>query len=139
MVRLRYTLHTPVPVLDTGYIAQRELHHLSYLIIATAIATMQRKALKQVCLSLSGNGVWTLTCQLGKVTQWTNEKVFSGEKTQLSSEFTQFEKDIEIKKNGIERYVIYLSCLVSIVVHFPARHRGREVKRRGSTMILILD
>lgn len=41
--------------------------------------------------------------QLGKVTQWTNEKVFSGEKTQLSSEFTQFEKDIEIKKNGIER------------------------------------
>jgi endophilin-A len=41
--------------------------------------------------------------QLGKVTQWTNEKVFSGEKTQLSSEFTQFERDIEIKKNGIER------------------------------------
>jgi hypothetical protein len=40
------------------------------------------------------------------VTQWTNEKVFSGEKTQLSAEFTQFEKDVEIKKNGIERYVI---------------------------------
>ncbi|RXK36155.1 hypothetical protein M231_06560 [Tremella mesenterica] len=48
---------------------------------------MQRKALKQ----------------LGKVTQWTNEKVFSGEKTQLSSEFTEFERDVEVRKTGIER------------------------------------
>lgn len=29
--------------------------------------------------------------------------MFSGEKTQLSNEFSQFEKDIDIKKNGIER------------------------------------
>ncbi|WVR06357.1 hypothetical protein IAU60_003388 [Kwoniella sp. DSM 27419] len=48
---------------------------------------MQRKALKQ----------------LGKVTQWTNEKVFSGEKTQLSSEFQEFEKEIDVKRIGIER------------------------------------
>ncbi|WVQ96653.1 hypothetical protein IAU59_003759 [Kwoniella sp. CBS 9459] len=48
---------------------------------------MQRKALKQ----------------LGKVTQWTSEKVFSGEKTQLSSEFTDFEKEIHVRRTGIER------------------------------------
>nr|XP_018262413.1 uncharacterized protein I303_05430 [Kwoniella dejecticola CBS 10117]OBR84571.1 hypothetical protein I303_05430 [Kwoniella dejecticola CBS 10117] len=48
---------------------------------------MQRKALKQ----------------LGKVTQWTNEKVFSGEKTNLSSEFTDFEKEIDVRRIGIER------------------------------------
>ncbi|OCF33509.1 hypothetical protein I316_04930 [Kwoniella heveanensis BCC8398] len=48
---------------------------------------MQRKALKQ----------------LGKVTQWTSEKVFSGEKTQLSSEFTDFEKEIDVRRIGIER------------------------------------
>ncbi|WVW84639.1 hypothetical protein I302_106673 [Kwoniella bestiolae CBS 10118] len=48
---------------------------------------MQRKALKQ----------------LGKVTQWTNEKVFSGEKTNLSSEFTEFEKEIDVRRMGIER------------------------------------
>ncbi|WVQ83084.1 hypothetical protein IAT38_005222 [Cryptococcus sp. DSM 104549] len=48
---------------------------------------MQRKALKQ----------------LGKVTQWTSEKVFSGEKTQLSSEFLEFEKEIEVRRIGIER------------------------------------
>ncbi|WVF69151.1 hypothetical protein IAT40_003926 [Kwoniella sp. CBS 6097] len=48
---------------------------------------MQRKALKQ----------------LGKVTQWTSEKVFSGEKTQLSSEFTDFEKEIDVRRTGIER------------------------------------
>ncbi|WWC96074.1 hypothetical protein V866_002941 [Kwoniella sp. B9012] len=48
---------------------------------------MQRKALKQ----------------LGKVTQWTNEKVFSGEKTNLSSEFTEFEKEIDVRRIGIER------------------------------------
>ncbi|WWC88701.1 uncharacterized protein L201_003614 [Kwoniella dendrophila CBS 6074] len=48
---------------------------------------MQRKALKQ----------------LGKVTQWTNEKVFSGEKTSLSSEFTEFEKEIDVRRLGIER------------------------------------
>ncbi|WRT67809.1 uncharacterized protein IL334_004783 [Kwoniella shivajii] len=48
---------------------------------------MQRKALKQ----------------LGKVTQWTNEKVFSGEKTNLSSEFTDFEKEIDVRRLGIER------------------------------------
>jgi len=66
---------------------------------------MQRKALKQVCsLYHTSQGICA-NRQLGKVTQWTNEKVFSGEKTQLSSEFTQFERDIEIKKNGIERYV----------------------------------
>ncbi|RSH91134.1 hypothetical protein EHS25_010310 [Saitozyma podzolica] len=48
---------------------------------------MQRKALKQ----------------LGKVTQWTNEKVFSGEKTQFSSEFSEFEKDVDVHRKGIER------------------------------------
>ncbi|KAK8858604.1 hypothetical protein IAR55_002833 [Kwoniella newhampshirensis] len=48
---------------------------------------MQRKALKQ----------------LGKVTQWTSEKVFSGEKTQLSSDFLEFEKEIEVRRLGIER------------------------------------
>lgn len=48
---------------------------------------MQRRALKQ----------------LGKVTQWTNEKVFSGEKTQLSDDFTDFEKDIELRRLGVER------------------------------------
>ncbi|WVO12590.1 hypothetical protein L204_100195 [Cryptococcus depauperatus] len=48
---------------------------------------MQRKALKQ----------------LGKVTQWTSEKVFSGEKTQLSQEFLDFEQEIEIRGYGIER------------------------------------
>nr|XP_031864224.1 uncharacterized protein CI109_000136 [Kwoniella shandongensis]KAA5531296.1 hypothetical protein CI109_000136 [Kwoniella shandongensis] len=48
---------------------------------------MQRKALKQ----------------LGKVTQWTSEKVFSGEKTQLSTDFLEFEKEIEVRRLGIER------------------------------------
>ncbi|KAK4684883.1 hypothetical protein P7C73_g5282, partial [Tremellales sp. Uapishka_1] len=59
--------------------------------------------------------------QLGKVTQWTNEKVFnilhpimgytdhetqqvfSGEKTQLSEEFTEFEQAIDVRREGIER------------------------------------
>ncbi|KAI9632053.1 uncharacterized protein MKK02DRAFT_21407 [Dioszegia hungarica] len=49
---------------------------------------MQRKAMKQ----------------LGKVTQWTQEKkVFSGEKTQLSSEFQEFEREVDVKRVGIER------------------------------------
>ncbi|WOO77424.1 Meiotically up-regulated protein [Vanrija pseudolonga] len=48
---------------------------------------MQRKALKQ----------------LNKVTQWTNEKVFSGEKTQFSEEFTEFESEIDKLRLGIER------------------------------------
>lgn len=91
---------------------------------------MQRKALKQVRPTHPWSPDASLTSfKLGKVTQWTNEKVrylptnslfnpllagcdgmphadaqvFSGEKTQLSSEFTQFERDIDIKKNGIER------------------------------------
>ncbi|OXG42331.1 hypothetical protein C359_02348 [Cryptococcus neoformans Bt120] len=48
---------------------------------------MQRRALKQ----------------LNKVTQWTSEKVFSGEKTQLSPDFLEFEKEIEVRRIGIER------------------------------------
>ncbi|KAL7423092.1 hypothetical protein Q5752_002391 [Cryptotrichosporon argae] len=48
---------------------------------------MQRKALKQ----------------LNKVTQWTNEKVFLSEKTQFSSDFTDFEREVEPKRIGIER------------------------------------
>ncbi|WVQ73224.1 hypothetical protein IAR50_002790 [Cryptococcus sp. DSM 104548] len=48
---------------------------------------MQRKALKQ----------------LGKVTQWTSEKVFSGEKTNLSEQFLETEKEIEVRRIGIER------------------------------------
>ena len=89
---------TPVPVLPLGYRLQRNsnTYHPYHI-------KMQRKALKQVCyLYLISQGIYA-DRQLGKVTQWTNEKVFSGEKTQLSSEFTQFERDIEIKKNGIER------------------------------------
>ncbi|ORX40049.1 hypothetical protein BD324DRAFT_616079 [Kockovaella imperatae] len=48
---------------------------------------MQRKALKQ----------------LGKVTQWTNEKVFNSEKTALPAELQQLEREIDPKKLAIER------------------------------------
>ena len=37
------------------------------------------------------------------MTQWTSEKVFSGEKTELSREFTEFEREIDVKRLGIER------------------------------------
>lgn len=33
------------------------------------------------------------------------QKVFSGEKTQLSSEFQEFEREVDVKRVGIERYV----------------------------------
>jgi hypothetical protein len=32
-------------------------------------------------------------------------QVFSSEKTQLSGEFTEFEKDIDVRRIGIERWV----------------------------------
>ncbi|KAL1412851.1 hypothetical protein Q8F55_000600 [Vanrija albida] len=63
---------------------------------------MQRKALKQVRNTTSNTRI-KLTSQLNKVTQWTNEKVFSGEKTEFSEEFTEFEGEINKLRIGIER------------------------------------
>ena len=66
--------------------------------------------------------------QLGKVTQWTNEKVcadsgsscacyahfqvFSGEKTSLSDDFTEYEKEVDVRRIGIERCVHSTDFLV---------------------------
>jgi hypothetical protein len=36
--------------------------------------------------------------------------VFSGEKTQLSSEFQEFEREVDVKRIGIERYVPPTGC-----------------------------
>jgi endophilin-A len=38
------------------------------------------------------------------VIQWTGETFFKENKTELSAEFREFEKDVDIRKNGIERY-----------------------------------
>jgi hypothetical protein len=35
--------------------------------------------------------------------QWTGERFFKEGKTELSSEFVEYEKDIELRKKGIER------------------------------------
>lgn len=100
---------------------------------------MQRKALKQVSNDETANTVLSRDDddpprprsvrqqrngadeQLGKVTQWTNEKVsadsdsscacyvdfqvFSGEKTSLSDDFTEYEKEVDVRRIGIERCV----------------------------------
>lgn len=41
--------------------------------------------------------------QLDKLSQWTGEKFFSESKTELSDEFQEFERDIELRRQGIER------------------------------------
>ncbi|KAL5479072.1 hypothetical protein ACEPAI_2360 [Sanghuangporus weigelae] len=41
--------------------------------------------------------------QLGKLRQWAGEKISTREKTQPSSEFVDLEKEMETKKNGLDR------------------------------------
>ncbi|KAL5525396.1 hypothetical protein ACEPAF_9266 [Sanghuangporus sanghuang] len=41
--------------------------------------------------------------QLGKLRQWAGEKISTREKTQLSSEFVDLEKEMETRKNGLDR------------------------------------
>jgi hypothetical protein len=45
--------------------------------------------------------------------QWTGERFFKEGKTELSSEFVEYEKDIELRKKGIERWV---STLQSVTI-----------------------
>ena len=35
--------------------------------------------------------------------QWTGETFFKEGKTELSPEFREFEKEVELRKNGLER------------------------------------
>lgn len=37
--------------------------------------------------------------------QWTGERFFKEGKTELSSEFVEYEREIDLRKKGIERYV----------------------------------
>ncbi|BEI83042.1 hypothetical protein CcaverHIS002_0309100 [Cutaneotrichosporon cavernicola] len=90
---------------------------------------MQRKALKQ----------------LNKVTQWTNEKVFSGEKTEFSEDFAEFEAEIEPLKIGVERlhatsqaFYDHLSKLKPSADPHPPAGSGKDKMRVSEALGLVM-
>ncbi|GMK53954.1 hypothetical protein CspeluHIS016_0105400 [Cutaneotrichosporon spelunceum] len=90
---------------------------------------MQRKALKQ----------------LNKVTQWTNEKVFSGEKTEFSEDFAELEAEIEPLKISVERlhatsqaFYDHLSKLKPSPDPYPPAGSGKEKMRVSEALGLVM-
>jgi hypothetical protein len=49
----------------------------------------------------------TRSRQIDKLSQRVGEKVFNNSKTQLSDEFKDFEAEIEIRRAGVERFVLF--------------------------------